>query len=352
MEQQSSKKRYYWLKLNEGFFDDPIIKKLRKIAGGDTFTCIYLKMMLTSLKTDGILEYEGIEDSFEKELALKLDEDATNIEIVIKYLFSHNLLSEESKKNRFYLMPAVRKMTGSEGNSAQRVREFRSKQKYNLLTCNSQNSSRQDGSLQCNSGVTDEQNQDMLHCNGAVTQSNVDVITCNPIETECNAKSYESTFSSEALKNGVKNYEPLHCNNVVTQSNQSETTETDTQSYCSSSYLKDTTTATYTSPQLKKWLSLKSQGKTNPQGYEYTLLKKYQDGEPSVIEEFKNWYETQIVKIEQEKLITMRGKKILTTLGEKIILGVEKIDNSYTIYFEEGGKAEVSSLIELERRSS
>lgn len=36
-------KRYYWLKLPDGFFRQKAIKKLRKIAGGDTYTIIYLK---------------------------------------------------------------------------------------------------------------------------------------------------------------------------------------------------------------------------------------------------------------------------------------------------------------------
>ena len=75
MNESVKKKRYYWLKLNEGFFDQPVIKKLRKIAGGDTYTCIYLKMMLMSVKTEGVLIYEGLEETLEKELALKLDED-------------------------------------------------------------------------------------------------------------------------------------------------------------------------------------------------------------------------------------------------------------------------------------
>ena len=39
-------KRYYWLKLPDGFFRQKAIKKLRKIAGGDTYTIIYLKMLL------------------------------------------------------------------------------------------------------------------------------------------------------------------------------------------------------------------------------------------------------------------------------------------------------------------
>lgn len=46
-------KRYYWLKLKADWFSDKRIKKLRPIAGGDTHTIIYLKMMLLSLKDEG-----------------------------------------------------------------------------------------------------------------------------------------------------------------------------------------------------------------------------------------------------------------------------------------------------------
>ena len=39
-------------------------KKLRKIAGGDTYTIIYLKMLLIAMKNDGKLYFEGVEDDF------------------------------------------------------------------------------------------------------------------------------------------------------------------------------------------------------------------------------------------------------------------------------------------------
>ena len=48
-------KRYFWLKLKEDFFRQKEIKKLRKIAGGDTFTIIYLKLQLLSLQDNGKL---------------------------------------------------------------------------------------------------------------------------------------------------------------------------------------------------------------------------------------------------------------------------------------------------------
>ena len=53
-------KRYYWLKLPDDFFRQKPIKKLRKIAGGDTYTIIYLKMLLISLKNEGKLYFDGV----------------------------------------------------------------------------------------------------------------------------------------------------------------------------------------------------------------------------------------------------------------------------------------------------
>lgn len=131
-------KRYYWLKLKDDFFTDKRIKKLRRIAGGDTYTIIYLKMMMKCMNNDGILEYEGIEDNFADELALDLDEDADNVQITVNFLMRAGLL-EEMGENRF-LMAEVPELIGSETASAQRVRDFRNRQKM----------------LQSNTDVTEE----------------------------------------------------------------------------------------------------------------------------------------------------------------------------------------------------
>ena len=125
-------KRYFWLKLKDDFFRDKRIKKLRKIAGGDTYTVIYLKLMLRSLETDGIIEYEGVESSFADELALDLDEDADNVQVTLTYLIQAGLLVDIGEHQ--YLLPTVKENTGGESASAQRVRDFRARQK--MLQCN------------------------------------------------------------------------------------------------------------------------------------------------------------------------------------------------------------------------
>lgn len=65
-------KRYYWLKLMDDFFDSKRIKKLRKMAGGDTYTIIYLKMQLLSLKKVAIWNIPDWKMNFTKRSPLIL----------------------------------------------------------------------------------------------------------------------------------------------------------------------------------------------------------------------------------------------------------------------------------------
>ena len=138
-------KRYYWLKLKDDYLDSPKIKKLRKIAGGDTYTIIYLKMQLLSVKNQGVIEYEGIEQTFAEELALNLNEDPDNVKVTLSYLASQGLIEESEDST--YLLPEAIKSIGSEDQSAERVRAFRKKK--------------------------------ALHCNADVTASNALVTACN-----------------------------------------------------------------------------------------------------------------------------------------------------------------------------
>ncbi len=134
-------KKYYWLKLKEDFFRDKKIKKLRKIAGGDTYTIIYLKMQLLSLKNDGALIFEGVEDNFAEEIALEIDEDIENVKVTIAFLMGNGLI-EELEQDHFVMTETI-KCIGSETASAERVRKHRELKKE-----------KEQKALQCNTGVT------------------------------------------------------------------------------------------------------------------------------------------------------------------------------------------------------
>ena len=138
-------KTYYWLKLKKDFFDDPKILKIRSVAGGDTYTCIYLKLLLKSLDNDGVIFFDGIEPTIEAEIALKIREQEINVKAAMAIFESLGLLQKGEGED--VRLPEAASLSGKECDSAKRVREFRAKQKEVKA----------------------------LHCNGAVTSGNENV---------------------------------------------------------------------------------------------------------------------------------------------------------------------------------
>lgn len=120
-------KRYYWLRLHKDFFQKKEIKRLRRVAGGDTYTIIYLKMLLRSIVDGGKLYFDGYEETFVSELALDIDEDEQNVQITVNYLLKNGLLLE-CEADEYYL-PEANNNTGSETAAASRMRKLREKSK-------------------------------------------------------------------------------------------------------------------------------------------------------------------------------------------------------------------------------
>nr|DAO85270.1 MAG TPA: replisome organizer protein [Caudoviricetes sp.] len=161
--------RNYWLRLKKDFFSQPKMRKLRRIAGGDTYTIIYLKMELLSINDEGHLYFEGIEENFVEEIALKIDEDPENVQVTISYLLHQGLLEQEDENT--FLLPEVLGCIGSEVDSAERVRRYRERK-----------------ALQCNGEV--------LLGNVSVTASNTEIDRDKEKNNKSNIKSNKDTSKS------------------------------------------------------------------------------------------------------------------------------------------------------------
>ena len=140
---------FYWLKLKLDFFREKRIRKLRKQAGGDTYTIIYLEMLLLSLPDEGVLYFDGVESNFAEELALELYEEVDDVRMTIAFLMAQGLMIQKSECE--YLLLQVADMVGKECESASRVRKHRGKRKeleekryivteerYNVQNCNTE----------------------------------------------------------------------------------------------------------------------------------------------------------------------------------------------------------------------
>lgn len=146
-------KKFYWLKLKEDFFDDKVIRYLRRLPEGPSLVIIYLKMQLKSLKTEGFLKYDGIMPTCEEELALVLDENPMLVTGAINALEKMGVV--ERWENDTLYMAAMQELIGTETAAAARVRKHRQLKKN------------QDGLLQSNA--------QMLPCNTDVTTCNTEI---------------------------------------------------------------------------------------------------------------------------------------------------------------------------------
>lgn len=146
-----AEKRYYWIKLKEDFFSNKPIKKLRRMAGGDTYTIIYLKLLLLSLRNGGRIYFDGVEDTFVEELTLEIDESVEDVKFTVLFLQKHGLLEEITEKEVF--LPETLNLTGSESQSAARVRRHRENKS---LQCNAIPLQSAVNATTCNETVTPE----------------------------------------------------------------------------------------------------------------------------------------------------------------------------------------------------
>lgn len=124
-------RRYYWLQLAQDFFKSKEMKLLRKMPGGDTYTIIYLKLMLISLEDSGKIYFEELAQDLAEEMSLLIDEDTEAVRMTLMFLSQKGLLTKHSDYEFF--LEQVPEMIGSETASTRRSRKHREQK---ALHCN------------------------------------------------------------------------------------------------------------------------------------------------------------------------------------------------------------------------
>lgn len=179
----SQNKKYYWLKLKDTFFTDKRIKKLRKIAGGDTYTIIYLKIQLLSLQDEGNLYFDNVENTFEEEIALQIDEDVEDVKITISYLIRNNLL-QEINENTYELLE-TKNCIGSETRNAESMRKLRERKNkgvtllQNVTNCYIEKEKEKEKEIEIEIDTEKEKTKEIIKC----YEENIGLITPAVAET-------------------------------------------------------------------------------------------------------------------------------------------------------------------------
>lgn len=168
-----AKKRYYWLKLNENFFERDEIKILEGMPNGKDYIIFYMKLLLKSISTDGILIFNGC-IPFTPEMLSSITNTSVDTAIVATNTLIKLGLMEQWDDGKLFMV-MTQNMIGSEGDSAARVRALRERKKETKL-------------LQCNASVT--------KCN---TDIEIDIDKEKDIDIKIDIEKYISAWNSLGL---------------------------------------------------------------------------------------------------------------------------------------------------------
>ena len=147
----SDNKRYYWLKLNENFFEDDTVQWLEEQENGKEYVIFYLKLCLKSLKDDGsLIRYVGqkLIPYDVKALSRLTSTPADTVAVAMK-TFAEIGLVEVKSTGEIYLSQ-IDELIGSETEVAKRVRKHRARKSI------------------------EDKNRKLLQCNGEVTKCNTE----------------------------------------------------------------------------------------------------------------------------------------------------------------------------------
>lgn len=118
-------KKYFWLKLSQSFIDSKTFRKFETMPDSDTLKMINLEILLRYLPEGGSIEVPESADLAE-EIAIEIRRPFEKVNTVLNVLSKCGLII--NTKSGCYVLKQLEELTGSESDSAKRMRKFRNKQ--------------------------------------------------------------------------------------------------------------------------------------------------------------------------------------------------------------------------------
>lgn len=120
---QNQTKHYYWLKLQNDFFNRDEIKIIKGMPNGKDYLIFYLEIMLKSINTKGTLMFKDAIVYTPEMLASITQTDIDTVRVAIDLFVKLGLI--EVLNNGALFMKEVHKLVGSETIDAERKRNER-----------------------------------------------------------------------------------------------------------------------------------------------------------------------------------------------------------------------------------
>ncbi len=119
-------KRYYWLKLNENFFEREEIKIIEDMPNGKDYIIFYMKLLLKSVGTEGVLKFRGIIPYTPEMLSSITNTDIDTVRVATDMFTKLELMEKWDDGTLF--MAETQNMIGSETGWAKKKRLQREKE--------------------------------------------------------------------------------------------------------------------------------------------------------------------------------------------------------------------------------
>ena len=219
--------RRWWLKLEYAFFFDKRVCALRRKLG-DRALIYYEKIMLRSLENSSSMKFEGLEETFEEEIAVDIMEDNGEsvqlIRQIMDFLVQYGLMMEQPDGSYFF--PQAADMSGDESSSAARMRNKRARDKETEpsqcdVTASQETEQGDVQSSQCD--------PTQLHSDDKPSQSNA-LSHCNAEPSQCDEKTSQRYHINNKNNNRSRSKSRIDLDLELELKQESETSKPDSDS--------------------------------------------------------------------------------------------------------------------------
>ena len=188
----SNTKKYYWIRLKTDFFDQDTIDFLMGQENGAKYVVIYQMLMLKTAQQNGLLATKTNEIMIPYDVKKIVRDtkyfDFDTVTIALELFKKLGLVYEE--ENNILKLTEVEKLVGSEGKSAQWMRDKRARDNaHKQITTSSQTTSQSDREIDIDTDINKDINKDIENKIIDLLSSSKDIFISIKLENE-----YEETL--------------------------------------------------------------------------------------------------------------------------------------------------------------
>lgn len=126
MTDNRNSRKYYWLKLNENFFEREEIKVIESMQNGKDYIIFYMKLLLKSVGTEGVLKFRDVIPYTPEMLSSITNTSVDTVKVAIDIFTKLGLMEMWDDGTLF--MSETQNMIGSETGWAKKKREQRQRE--------------------------------------------------------------------------------------------------------------------------------------------------------------------------------------------------------------------------------